>query len=194
MDFEKLSREAEISLRKVRLLVKLMRKYGYLPAGDHMGAARQMKQYMQRGQGLSVQQMVMLIEEPALLKTLGEKKITAEAAIRDLDRPELCKVDSTIVSTVWSAAGQGEDKFPAAEQLASWIKSVIPAKGCGHHYLATRIVLAVAEQDRNAILKRIHFAFMAVRKLPSFDGWFSIKAGIQNETIYHQPKAGKLDL
>lgn len=185
MDIEKIAREANLSFRRVRLVVSLLRKYGYLPPDDKLDDVKRMKTYINHGQGLSVQQLVDLIEKPDLLRALGVKAAAARAEIRalgDVRSPEL----PLYIPAYVAGASRGDPE--AAEQLATWVKSVMPEHNTTFQYFGVRIVLGTPDQSRADVQRRLHRAFLAVQKLKSFEGWFHVvDAKGRRKTIYHRP-------
>lgn len=182
MNLLKISQDIGVSVRQLKKVVKEFRRLGYMPAGDRVVEVSKMKNYLSIGANLPVEQLLELLENPGLIKALGAKGDAAKAQLEVLgnpaseDRPNLFDMILDI------SAGQKE----RVEDLAAWIKQTIPAKGCTFHYLAVRVALSIPEDVRGKYHGSIRYAFLQVRKLPSFEGWFTVDRDRKRpQTLYH---------
>lgn len=186
MDVEKLAQSVNISVRKTRALIKEMRRLGYLPPDDKLEEVKKIKMYMNHKQGLSVEQFVALIENPDLLKALGAKAIDVRREIAFLGDVKGCKLPDMAFAVI-HAASKGD--LNATQRLMNWTKENMPDHECRYQHFAVRLLIGMPEDRRTAVARRLHRAYLAVKQLPEFDGWFHIvEVHGKNRTIFHKPK------
>jgi len=186
MDLDYLANAVGISKRKLRALVREMRAKGYLPPDDKVDDVRKIKLYMNNGQGLTAAQFVMLLENPALLKSLGAKTDAVKAEIAALGDVKAAALPENHMAIVGAASSGDHD---GAQRLMDWTKATLPAHPVGYHYLAVRLLLGTPAEFRTRIGRQLHRAYLAVCKHPDFRDWFEvIEVKGKRKTIYARPK------
>lgn len=186
MDLEKIAHDVNVSVRKVRLIVAAMRRYGYLPPGDKLDDMKRVKMYLNQGQGLTVAQFVDLIEKPELIRSLGAKATAVRKEIAALGNPKACTLPAAVIGVV-GAACKNDDM--ASGILAAWVKANMPEHSTTYHYFAVRIMLGIPADKRTMIARKLHRAFLAVCGRPDFAGWFHVvEVKGKRRTLYHRPK------
>lgn len=183
---EEISREVNISVRKAKAIIRFLRAKGLMPPGDQVDGVTRMKHYIGRGQHLTLDQLMRLIEAPALIKAMGTKAATARQQIAALEDPVANAADSSIAAFAMSAANHD----PAAiEKFVQWVQATIPPAGCTYHYLALRVIYGAHENFRPSLIRRMQFAMLVLRSHSSFAGWFTVRDNRgRSETFYHRPK------
>ena len=184
MDWKKISDDCGISERQIRKVVASLRKFKLMPAPDRVHEVDEMKGYLRQGRMLTVPQLVDLIRNPDMLRALGAKAAAARLQIESLDNPDTQENGALALLIVMSVTL--DESVLAA--LEAWIKATIPARTCTYHYLAVRVLLAARDVDRADVIRRMKYAFMLVRKRPSFAGWWTMDKNRKvPATIYHRP-------
>lgn len=184
---ELISAEIRISTRKAKEVIRFLRARGLMPAGDMVDGVTRMKHYIGRGQNLTLQQLVTLIENPTLLKAMGAKAAVARKQIEALGDPVKHKADSSIGAFAVGTADRDRDSIA---RFGAWVKATIPPEGCSYHYLALRVIYGAHENFRPSLIRRMQFAFLVLRGHESFAGWFTVTKDSKgrSETFYHRPK------
>jgi len=179
-----ISEKYRVSVRKLRK----MHKDGVLRCdGSGDPIADDIRGYLERGQQLTVKQLVALIERPGLLLEIGPRMDAAKAQVNALDGPEPASGD------LWpELAGAAANEPDALLKLIAWAQATIPGdRPVNHHWLAVRLLLAVPENLRKYEFPRLNRVFLHMRQRPEFEGWWSVESqGKRRVTWYHQPKKG----
>lgn len=148
--------------------------------------ASELRLWLKKQNPLSVMHLVALIEKPAILDLLASYKPAAQAQIAALGKAMDEAAPMHIVGQIEAAML----REPAAvDALATWMRSVIPARAVTHHYLAVRLILGAKPAFRENIAARIHLAFLNARNADCLAGWWYVegKRGAR-KTFYRAPK------
>lgn len=187
MDWEGIAAEIGISVRKLRKTVAVLRRRKIIPSGDRVHEVEAMRSAIGRGQLLSVENLLILLDNPELLKSMGAKAEGAKGQIAALCLEDGVEADDAallaLADTVYKIPG-------GVQRLASWVQSTIPAGGCTYHYLAVRMVRAARAIDRATVLRQFAYAMILVRALSEMVGWFTVTEDRPGRRItkYHMPK------
>ena len=148
--------------------------------------------WLSRGQRLTAAQLCELVEDNSLLLDLGRFAERAREAIDTLDNPMRQAAPREITAYITDACKGDKD---AAAILATWIKTIVPAKPVPHAWIAVRLLLGINPSVREFEIPRINRALLNVRLLPEFARWFTSKSvNGRNATFYFCPAKLPLDL
>lgn len=175
--------------------VKRMEKSGCLVAtgSDGHPLAHLMRDSLSHKRPLSVEQLLVLIQQPTVMAELRKKQQDARAQIAALGDFKAHKPAPGLFATIDGAA-----QFDEASQrkLIDWLKLILPPEPVPHAWIAVRVAQDVSEGDgRDKLLAQLTKALANIRKHEAFAGWSSVAfvAG-QNRTFYSQPAQNFLDL
>lgn len=184
MNIYDVAAQFNISVGKLRKLDKA----GLLRLDPESPLTGAMRFYLSKAKPLTVEQLVALIESPAIIEELGDKAGVALAQIAALGSP-VTPAPLEIVAEIDQAAHGDKE---AVGRMLPWLKATISAatqSRVNHHYLAVRLVLGSAHGLRAYNGARIARAFLNCRQHPGFAGWWRVqktKAG--RVTQYGTPK------
>jgi len=185
MNIYEMSEKYKITLVKLRRL----HKDGHLRCEGDPGEelVSQMRHYLGRGQPLTVEMLIELIENPGTLIDLGHYAGKARAQVEALGDVKGETAPRAVSAGLSDAtAGDGD----AVEAVADWIRGVLPEGGAvSHHWLATRLLMSVPAGARKYDLKRAPIVLLKARGLPKLKGWFyTEKSKGRTQTFYARPK------
>lgn len=159
------SEEFKISLAKARAIKK---RFPHIFDGED-SRFDPLRSTLAKGNRLTAQQLVGLIEAPGNLLELGKHAGTAERQLAALGDAKGQVAPVEVVANILEAA-KGEPE--AVEIMVNWLKSVIPDKPVEHAYLAVRLLLGVRENIRRFEAPRIPRALLNARNHPGLAGWW----------------------
>lgn len=137
---------------------------------------------------LTVAQLLALIEQPALLTSLGKHQDDAQFEIEDLGNYVAEAAPQKVYFQLGDAAYNDDQ---AIRKIVAWIKSIIPPHyPVRHSYIAIRLVTGSTQPEmRKHYLKIIGRALGYCRAHPEFNGWWKVEAGKgKRVTWYSQPQ------
>lgn len=157
-----LSDEFRIPVRKLRALSKA----GWLTLEDKgRDPVAQMRYYLQRGQRLSVEQLLSLSRDPSLFEGLEKYTREAKRQVGALGNVAENAIPAAQAYTmICGGAFADADMLP---RFGDWLCSVIPSEGCGYHYLAARMLWNVAQAQFAECYAFTPRAVVNARKLPA---------------------------
>lgn len=107
-----------------------------------------MRAYLSRGQPLSVQQMIALLDDKSgkLMARLGTYQDKAQAQLDAIGDPSLDALPAEqSANYIYGCRMLDTHALPLA---AEWLKRIIPAGGCSYHYVAIRMIWNCPEPRR----------------------------------------------
>jgi hypothetical protein len=173
----------QISLGKLKRLVR----DGLLVCdeGDGHPLAPAMRANLMRNQDLSVEQLLLLIENPKIFAELKNRQSQARKQIAALGDYAQEAMPLALVSSVLKAAA-GDAKGQAV--MVAWVKSVLPGFPVPYAYLGVRAAIGILPIGRHDFLGKFAQALMNVRKDSEFAGWFRTdQIGSRKKTFYYNP-------
>lgn len=181
MNIHELSTRTNISVAKLRKLERLR----VLTVDPESDAAPALRFHLARNIGLSVPQMLMLIDNPDLIGQLGKYADRARNQIAALG--EVHAAPRNVTAAIYDAA-RGD--VTEAETLAGWLRDILPADPVPFYWIAVRLLHGLPATLKTQYAARINIALANVRKLESFAGWSHVEtiAG-KNAIRYHKPLA-----
>lgn len=164
--------EYKISVRKVRLMLK----NGDLniESDTKRSEVKQIAHYLKKARPLSVANIISLLRQPEKIDALGLQAKAARkylASLGDIAGESLS--GSQAANMIYGAAISDEIFLP---KFAQWLASVIPANGCGYHYLAARAIYNAPENRFAETYRSLPRAILHARRTAYLAG-MSEKAG-----------------
>ncbi len=169
MNVHQISEKFGISVTKLRALEKAK----LLKVAKENELAAAIRFHLARKPTLSVAHILALMNDPDLIYELGnyeDKAYKVLAALGDVK----AKAAAIEVTAFIRDAAKGD--VEACEVLADWIVSVLPPRpySVNHYWLASRLLIDVAPSLLPANIKAVGLAFLHVRELPSFAGYWTV--------------------
>lgn len=188
MDIYQVSEKFNISLQKLNN----MRRAGVLNVSSDDPHVGKIRSYVRRGRTIPALELVHLYGNPETLLDLGRYAEEAERALNALELPDNYEAPLDIVAEIDLAAK--DDPEPVAS-LCEWMKATIPSEGCAFAYLAVRLLIGSSEHLAKYNAPRIAQAFLNVRKLEQFAGYWEVQEiRGQRVTKYLTPRKKEFDL
>lgn len=190
MNIYEISEKHKISLHKLRAMDKdnLLR----LDTVEDERSAT-VRHYLSRNTNATVEQLLWLIEAPAMIVDLGRHANAARLQVAALGDVKATAAPRDVTAYVDDAARGDPD---AMAIIVRWLQGVLPAKPVGYAWVATRLLIGLPENLRAFNVKRIPMALLNIKGMPEFAGWWSLApsggATDRNQTFYMRPK--RLDL
>lgn len=135
-----LSDEFRISVRKLGLL----QKAGYLVAvpGKREDMA-QLRYYLKKGKPLPTAQLLDLARDPAKLESIGDFEKRARGQLKELgDYVGEALPAERAYNLIYGSFTADRESL---DWLRDWLGRIVPAGGCGYHYIAMRMLWNVPE-------------------------------------------------
>lgn len=162
MDIETLAFRYKIAKTKLRAMLR----DGYLPGvSDGRNLADRIIHYMRSNRPISVEMIIGLKRDPALFKALGKFEKPARALIKSFGdiEGEAYPAGRAVPYILAAATNERE----ALDDIAAWLAGIIPARGCGYHYVACRLAWNVPEDKFARVYAKLPRAILNIRSLPA---------------------------
>ena len=149
--------------------------------------------HMRGNARLSVRQLLMLIDDPTIIDTLGAFAPRARAQIAALGDFKATSAPPEVTAHIIDAARRS---MVAAGFLVAWARPILPRTPVEYQWLAVRLLAPLSGKLREQSLKLAPLASLYMRLAPEFEGcWHKVKVGKNRETVvYHAPNQLPLDL
>ena len=180
MNIFEISEKFNLSLTKI----KNMQKHGILicDEGDGHPLAVAMRANLMRNQDLSVEQLLLLIENPKIYAELKNRQSQARKQIAALGDYEKEAMPAILAGRVLQAV---ENDEKAVKAVMAWIKSVLTMQEVPFGYLGVRMGMGIPKANRKDFLSKFAGALMAVRKHPDFVGWFRVDYQKNKKKVFY---------
>ena len=165
--------EYKISVRKARLMLK----NGDLniDSDTKRSEIRQIAHYLKKARPLTVSNILTLLRHPEKIDALGAQAKAAKKYLASLGNVERESLSASQAANMIYGASISDEIF--LPKFAQWLASVIPASGCGYHYLAVRAILNVPENRFSETYRALPRAILHARRTQFLSG-MSEKADI----------------
>lgn len=173
--------------------LRRLEKGGLLKFEKPSDSVAKMRFLLIRNQQLPVESLLELMDDPGTLFDLHKYEERGRAQITALGDVRGSVAPIEALASISDAAG---GDAIAAQALADWLMPILPRDPVSHHWVAVRLLFPLDPIQRGAMLGKVSFALMHMRKLESFAGyWESVenKAG-RKEIKYFQKKLDAFDL
>lgn len=122
----------------------------------------QMRYYLKKGRTLTAEHMLMLVRNPELFDILEEYEGAARKQIRALGNiPADAIAEDQAATWIYAAMISDELMLP---RVADWLAPVIPADGCGYHYVAVRMLYNVPSHRFKEAYSQVARACLSLRR------------------------------
>lgn len=187
MNIFDIQRKTNISLKNLRKLKKLKIDFGHLDSEPDMYMhAAKIRYILMRKSQLSVDQLLQLIEDPAIYGELKKYAAVGAAQVAQLGDFKAEAAGSHVTAEIDDAAA-GDAQ--AALALARWLQGILPMYPVSHHWVAVRLLYPLNKFLREQSASRISLALMHMRKIEDFRPyWNSVENSQGRKSIkYSQP-------
>ena len=194
MNIHDVATKSGVSLRALRKLEKLkLIKFDPNPDADEHPRAAEARFLLMRNQQLSASLLVDLIDAPSALFDLRKYEARAREQIAALGDVTGQAAPIAVQAVISDAAGADAT---AAQTLADWLTSILPAEPVSHYWVAARLLYPLDPFQRETIGKKISLALMNMRKLESFVPYWESVPGKYGRSVinYFQKRNFPLDL
>lgn len=133
-----------------------------------------MHKYLSSRRPLSVEQLLALIREPKLIDSLPANHARARASVAEIGKPE----QGALPAADWlHILGASMNEPSSLAVIVDWLRSVIPAGGCGYHWIAVRAMWNCPAEKFKQTYSRLPRALINARAHPSLAGWSNADTG-----------------
>lgn len=183
MNIYEISEKHKISLAKLRAMDKdnLLRLDS---VEDDRSAS--VRYYLSRNTNATVEQLLWLIESPAMIVDLGKFADRARSQLNALGDVRQTAAPRDVTAYIDDAARGDAD---AMAIVSRWLRDVLPIKPVNYAWVATRLLIGLPENLRAFNIKRIPMALLNIKATPEFAGYWEIVGdGKRNQTFYAKAK------
>jgi len=183
MNIYEFCEEFRIPIRKARKMQEAGVLRLDLGESKHGSAIRMQ---LRRGQHLTVSQLLVIIENPSILRELGHYREKAERQIAELGDFRSEVAPREVAAYISDAARQDD---AALVILIGWMKEFAPSKPVTHYWFAVRLLMGIPANIRGYDIPRIGGALLNCRKHKNFAGWWRVEnIGSRRVTFYRRPQ------
>lgn len=150
--------------------------------------AGQMRRYLGSRRPLSVEMLLALLREPDLCGELTVYESQARHILAGIGDPALGALPAEDWSDIIAASQNDADGLSA---MVDWLQSIIPAAGCGYHWVGVRAMWHCRPDKFKQVYNRLPRALINARANPRMAGWSDASDGT---TRFMRPTKLEYDL
>lgn len=188
MNIHEISLKSRIGVNALKRLEKLK----VLKVDPEPDCSAALRFHMRGNARLSVPQLLMLIDDPTIIETLGRFADRARAQIAELGDFKRDAAPPAVTAYIIDAGRRNTD---AARVLVNWAKGILPVGPVDYQWLAVRLLAGIGINLRGQSLKVVHLAVLYMRRDEEFSGyWHLTQQGAKSVSVYHSYAQLALDL